>query len=39
MFFDVAIGGHSVGRVKMELFNDICPKVSDLVVIGYGRLS
>ena len=28
VFFDVSLGGHSIGRIKMELFDDICPKVS-----------
>ena len=27
VFFDVSIGGHSAGRIKIELFNDKTPKV------------
>ncbi len=27
VFFDVAIGGRAVGRIKMELFKDIAPRV------------
>jgi peptidyl-prolyl isomerase H (cyclophilin H) len=29
VFFDVTIGGHSVGRVKMELFRDVVPKTAE----------
>ena len=25
-FFDITIGGIPVGRVVMQLFNDVCPK-------------
>lgn len=27
VFFDVSIGGHSAGRINIELFNDKTPKV------------
>lgn len=27
VFFDVAVGGIPLGRIKFELFSDICPKV------------
>ena len=27
-FFDITIGGHKAGRIKMELFKNICPKAS-----------
>jgi peptidyl-prolyl isomerase H (cyclophilin H) len=26
VFFDITIGGHPIGRIKMELFRKICPK-------------
>lgn len=29
VFFDVSIGGHHVGRIKMELFSDIVPKTAE----------
>ncbi len=29
VFFDVTIGGHQVGRIKMELFADIVPKTAE----------
>ena len=29
VFFDIAIGGMEVGRIKMELFADICPKTAE----------
>lgn len=29
VFFDVAIGGNPVGRIKMELFVDIVPKTTE----------
>ena len=29
VFFDITIGGVPSGRIKMELFNDVVPKVSD----------
>jgi hypothetical protein len=29
VFFDLAIAGHPVGRVKMELFADVCPKTAE----------
>ena len=27
VFFDITIGGYPSGRIKMELFADVCPKV------------
>ncbi|KAM9211630.1 peptidyl-prolyl cis-trans isomerase H-like isoform 5-T11 [Leptosomus discolor] len=40
VFFDVAIGGQEVGRMKMELFADVVPKTAenfrkDGVPVGY----
>ena len=36
VFFDVSMGGRPLGRIKMELFKDVCPKVlatcSDFIV-------
>ncbi len=29
VFFDVSIGGHIVGRIKMQLFSDIVPKTAE----------
>jgi peptidyl-prolyl isomerase H (cyclophilin H) len=29
VFFDITIGGHNVGRLKMELFSDITPKTAE----------
>ncbi|CAM9533130.1 unnamed protein product [Discosporangium mesarthrocarpum] len=29
VFFDVTIGGAPAGRIKMELFKDICPKTAE----------
>lgn len=29
VFFDITIGGHPAGRIKMELFKDICPKTAE----------
>jgi peptidyl-prolyl isomerase H (cyclophilin H) len=29
VFFDITIGGHQVGRVKMELFADVVPKTAE----------
>jgi len=29
VFFDLTIGGHFIGRVKMELFANICPKTAE----------
>ena len=26
VFFDISIAGNAIGRIKMELFTDICPK-------------
>lgn len=26
VFFDISIGDTPAGRIKMELFNDICPR-------------
>ena len=28
VFFDITVGGIPAGRIKMELFADICPKVN-----------
>lgn len=28
VFFDISIGGYPAGRVKMELFADVVPRVS-----------
>ncbi len=29
VFFDISIGGVSAGRIKIELFSDICPKTAE----------
>jgi len=29
VFFDVTIGGAPAGRIKMELFSDLCPKTAE----------
>mmetsp|Transcript_61875 Transcript_61875/g.188944 ORF Transcript_61875/g.188944 Transcript_61875/m.188944 type:complete len:186 (-) Transcript_61875:58-615(-) len=29
VFFDISIGGHPVGRIKMELFRDVVPKTAE----------
>ena len=29
MHADVTVGGQPVGRIKMELFADICPKTAE----------
>jgi len=29
VFFDVSIGGHNAGRIKMELFADTVPKTAE----------
>ena len=29
VFFDVTIGGHPAGRIKMELFKDTVPKTAE----------
>lgn len=29
VFFDVSIGGHAVGRIKMELFANVVPKTAE----------
>ncbi|EGR28739.1 peptidyl-prolyl cis-trans isomerase, putative [Ichthyophthirius multifiliis] len=29
VFFDITIGGHKAGRIKMELFKDVCPKTAE----------
>lgn len=29
VFFDVSIGGHDMGRMKMELFADVVPKTAE----------
>lgn len=26
VFFDIHMGGHNIGRIKMELFANVCPK-------------
>jgi peptidyl-prolyl isomerase H (cyclophilin H) len=34
VFFDVTIGGTDAGRIKMELFADVCPKTGrDCLII------
>lgn len=29
VFFDISIGNHPVGRIKMELFADIVPRTAE----------
>lgn len=29
VFFDIAIGGISAGRIKIELFKDVCPMTTE----------
>ena len=29
VFFDISIGGHPAGRIKMELFQDQVPKTAE----------
>jgi peptidyl-prolyl isomerase H (cyclophilin H) len=29
VFFDITIGGHAAGRIKMELFADKVPKTAE----------
>lgn len=29
VFFDVALAGVPVGRIKMELFADVCPRTAE----------
>jgi peptidyl-prolyl isomerase H (cyclophilin H) len=29
VFFDIEVGGHPQGRVKMELFRDVAPKTCE----------
>lgn len=29
VFFDVSMGGHHIGRIKMELFASVCPKTAE----------
>jgi peptidyl-prolyl isomerase H (cyclophilin H) len=29
VFFDIAIGGTPVGRIKIELFADVCPRTAE----------
>lgn len=37
VFFDVTIGGADAGRIKMELFADICPKTGEAKKRGGGE--
>jgi peptidyl-prolyl isomerase H (cyclophilin H) len=38
VFFDVQIAGQDVGRVKVELFADTCPKTAENFRSGCGRV-
>eukprot|EP01031_Cornospumella_fuschlensis_P014725 gene14725-17994_t len=29
VFFDVSIGGVAAGRIRIELFADVCPKTAE----------
>lgn len=29
VFFDISIGGISAGRIKIELFSDVCPRTAE----------
>jgi hypothetical protein len=29
VFFDIHMGGHNIGRLKMELFANVCPKTAE----------
>lgn len=29
VFFDIHMGGHNIGRIKMELFANVCPKTAE----------
>jgi peptidyl-prolyl isomerase H (cyclophilin H) len=29
VFFDISIGGTAVGRIKIELFADVCPRTAN----------
>ncbi len=29
VFFDITIGGMPMGRIKMELFKDVCPNTAE----------
>ena len=29
VFFDISIGGVAVGRIKLELFADLCPRTAE----------
>ncbi|XP_053993897.1 peptidyl-prolyl cis-trans isomerase H-like [Hylaeus volcanicus] len=29
VFFDVDVGGHPIGRIKMELFKDVAPQIAE----------
>lgn len=33
VFFDISIGGSPSGRIRLELFKNICPKVGICVVL------
>ena len=33
VFFDISIGGSPSGRIRLELFKNICPKVGLCVVL------
>lgn len=33
VFFDISIGGSPSGRIRLELFKNICPKVELCVVL------
>jgi len=29
VFFDITMGGHPIGRIKMELFKNVAPKTAE----------
>ena len=29
VFFDISMGGHAIGRVRMELFADVTPRTAE----------
>lgn len=37
VFFDVAVAGREIGRVKMELFKDVAPRVGGVCGDGESR--